>query len=164
MYSSIAFTWHFPSFSEGLSLRVWDVRFTRRRSFRFPFLFGGTFIEGSPLKPSLTKCSHFPSFSEGLSLRGTYSPMITPKLDTFPFLFGGTFIEGPPGGSITPLRHMHFPSFSEGLSLRANLAPRKARRAPYFPSFSEGLSLRELTPVHPVSPPWISLPFRRDFH
>ena len=37
---------------------------------KFPFLFGGTFIEGAR---RLTHCTfrteHFPSFSEGLSLR-----------------------------------------------------------------------------------------------
>ena len=37
---------------------------------RFPFLFGGTFIEGLPV--DLTR----------------------PNVPTFPFLFGGTFIEG----------------------------------------------------------------------
>ena len=59
----------------------------------FPFLFGGTFIEGG------RACAH------------------QSKTTEFPFLFGGTFIEGSPAASRS--RHQHdFPSFSEGLSLR----------------------------------------------
>ena len=60
---------HFPSFSEGLSLR-------RKRCCRvpgwfskFPFLFGGTFIE---------------AFEQKVAER---------REQLFPFLFGGTFIE-----------------------------------------------------------------------
>ena len=60
---------YFPSFSEGLSLRVFlDSYSTELR--KFPFLFGGTFIEGAiPAADGLTEF-------------------------LFPFLFGGTFIEG----------------------------------------------------------------------
>ena len=63
---------------------------------RFPFLFGGTFIEGGT---RLTHCTfrteHFPSFSEGLSLRGDdRAKLCIKELAKFPFLFGGTFIEG----------------------------------------------------------------------
>ena len=60
----------------------------------FPFLFGGTFIEG--YLQGGTPCrhpAHFPSFSEGLSLRAPQH-----RRDH--------------GGK------RHFPSFSEGLSLR----------------------------------------------
>ena len=64
-------------------------------SFQFPFLFGGTFIEG--LRPYL-----------GLIVSDV----------KFPFLFGGTFIEGHQRG-VLPQRDRDFPSFSEGLSLRA---------------------------------------------
>ena len=60
----------FPSFSEGLSLRAIFTPITGSLSRRFPFLFGGTFIEGSK-GLARQKCR----------LR-------------FPFLFGGTFIEG----------------------------------------------------------------------
>ena len=59
----------------------------------FPFLFGGTFIEGPQNPPQSTETSGFP------------------------FLFGGTFIEGRRrvcGGEYVD----DFPSFSEGLSLR----------------------------------------------
>ena len=61
---------YFPSFSEGLSLRVIEVMSESVIVRAFPFLFGGTFIEG--------QCCHS---------RGMFS-------DGFPFLFGGTFIEG----------------------------------------------------------------------
>ena len=86
---------YFPSFSEGLSLRgTADYRQTGRQS--FPFLFGGTFIEGSPLR------------------QATGNP------GAFPFLFGGTFIEGRhPREKKHPDAPADFPSFSEGLSLRA---------------------------------------------
>ena len=65
---------YFPSFSEGLSLRgVGSVLDYNLRAAVFPFLFGGTFIEGTAL------CYHnyrlwadFPSFSEGLSLRDLF--------------------------------------------------------------------------------------------
>ena len=59
----------------------------------FPFLFGGTFIEGLALW-----------FREGRGL-------------VFPFLFGGTFIEGLTC-CVKRLARGDFPSFSEGLSLR----------------------------------------------
>ena len=60
---------YFPSFSEGLSLRDGVSRRPDPRR-GFPFLFGGTFIEGY----ILPICA-FPEWG-------------------FPFLFGGTFIEG----------------------------------------------------------------------
>ena len=62
-------------------------------AWRFPFLFGGAFIEGR-LGESVTETSeNFPSFSEGLSLRATLLRECV-ELSS------------------------HFPSFSEGLSLR----------------------------------------------
>ena len=63
----------FPSFSEGLSLREELTGYGRPIPRRFPFLFGGTFIEGFWV------------------YRGVYREL------TFPFLFGGTFIEGRAG-------------------------------------------------------------------
>ena len=60
---------YFPSFSEGLSLRE-VVGSLPCHEGVFPFLFGGTFIEG------------------GVSVTVETSP------GSFPFLFGGTFIEG----------------------------------------------------------------------
>ena len=60
---------YFPSFSEGLSLRGGAPGDLAKRG-TFPFLFGGTFIEG----------------------RHKVSQRIQAVI--FPFLFGGTFIEG----------------------------------------------------------------------
>ena len=84
---------------------------------KFPFLFGGTFIEAEVVNhEGGTGWVHFPSFSEGLSLR----------------LFTG------PVGGVTV---RDFPSFSEGLSLRlGGMNWNDTGRD--FPSFSEGLSLR----------------------
>ena len=67
----------------------------RRFYLTFPFLFGGTFIEGN---------ERVSDFAVG---------------SVFPFLFGGTFIEGRcfrPAGADGG----DFPSFSEGLSLRVS--------------------------------------------
>ena len=61
---------YFPSFSEGLSLRANRTHHQNQYENGFPFLFGGTFIEGVPPLLSLLMQKHFPSFSEGLSLRG----------------------------------------------------------------------------------------------
>ena len=60
----------FPSFSEGLSLRALNGTKKAGTIQQFPFLFGGTFIEGLQLRQ--------------LSVNDA----------VFPFLFGGTFIEG----------------------------------------------------------------------
>ena len=105
----------------------------------FPFLFGGTFIEGVPPLLSLLMQKHFPSFSEGLSLRVLH---------------------------VQPLMHqcMNFPSFSEGLSLRALRTLPLLFTLLNFPSFSEGLSLRGGGCASSVLRDEISLPFRRDFH
>ena len=85
---------------------------------KFPFLFGGTFIEA--------ECDEWG----------------TPRAVAFPFLFGGTFIEALIKGFIRGLIG-YFPSFSEGLSLRLRLLKNGgAVLFAHFPSFSEGLSLR----------------------
>ena len=61
---------YFPSFSEGLSLRGERNLLPCRIPVTFPFLFGGTFIEGCECSERRSDEGHFPSFSEGLSLRG----------------------------------------------------------------------------------------------
>ena len=94
---------HFPSFSEGLSLRS-----------------GAVHMLGLPVP-------HFPSFSEGLSLRSGTGEGAGAGI-SFPFLFGGTFIEE----SIAPTLHCggsNFPSFSEGLSLRSHVEVERAGRS-----------------------------------
>ena len=42
---------HFPSFSEGLSLRVRFAEHALTSQRRFPFLFGGAFIEATSTLP-----------------------------------------------------------------------------------------------------------------
>ena len=108
----------FPSFSEGLSLRADQGFGAHLRGCKFPFLFGGTFIEGAVVFPVPGTPGNFPSFSEGLSLRATTAKQ---KM----------------GGPI------HFPSFSEGLSLRVIRRRTVVFLNGDFPSFSEGLSLRD---------------------
>ena len=61
---------------------------------RFPFLFGGTFIEAR------------------------ITPVALHRVRKFPFLFGGTFIEAEWSDELFPMIDPDFPSFSEGLSLR----------------------------------------------
>ena len=85
---------HFPSFSEGLSLRGRPARGRWiHPAPEFPFLFGGTFIEGVFNGTATYKFAHFPSCSEGLSLRAVSYRRFQQVTD-------------------------YFPSFSEGLSLR----------------------------------------------
>ena len=69
---------YFPSFSEGLSLR--DIIHYPGITvlMGFPFLFGGTFIEGA------------------------FDNKKKKAAEAFPFLFGGTFIEGPPPAQPPP--------------------------------------------------------------
>ncbi len=71
--------------------------FCAQRIARFPFLFGGTFIEAISRDDE--------DSADAL----------------FPFLFGGTFIEAEPARGLDGLRG-DFPSFSEGLSLRHKLS------------------------------------------
>ena len=132
----------FPSFSEGLSLRL-ETDFNRTyKAANFP-----SFSEGLSLRrmsmptASVTLETDFPSFSEGLSLRRTYQEDYRRRPAGFPFLFGGTFIEAILKKRLG-LHHKNFPSFSEGLSLRRRRCGRNTASPPNFPSFSEGLSLR----------------------
>ena len=82
----------FPSFSEGLSLRLTTLWLSAQQR-HFPFLFGRAFIEA-------------PELVEGLNLQ-----------IAFPFLFGGAFIEAR-GIRTVSLMLPNFPSYLEGLSLR----------------------------------------------
>ena len=84
---------YFPSFSEGLSLRIIPRVHPRGVVHRFPFLFGGTFIEENKTSASAVLQAYFPSFSEGLSLRTCQYSLPCSRQSAFPFLFGGTFIE-----------------------------------------------------------------------
>ncbi len=105
----------------------------------FPFLFGGTFIEGL----RFLRCSS--------------------RQIVFPFLFGGTFIEGCRSRGLQ-LRRNHFPSFSEGLSLRAQRHGLPAGHL-QFPFLFGGTFIEgRYAWVGGVHDRGISLPFRRDFH
>ena len=67
----VAATENFPSFSEGLSLRAPLMDAEESSPKKFPFLFGGTFIEGLAFPVDANRTTYFPSFSEGLSLRAS---------------------------------------------------------------------------------------------
>ena len=154
----------FPSFSEGLSLRANRTHHQNQYENGFPFLFGGTFIEGVPPLLSLLMQKHFPSFSEGLSLRVLSQFAAIPFLrEDFPSFSEGLSLRVL---HVQPLMHqcMNFPSFSEGLSLRALRTLPLLFTLLNFPSFSEGLSLRGGGCASSVLRDEISLPFRRDFH
>ena len=88
-------TRHFPSFSEGLSLRVRFAEHALTSQRRFPFLFGGAFIEASTEWAWRWKQKYFPSFWEGLSLRRRGVWVMSPCARAFPFLLGRAFIEAP---------------------------------------------------------------------
>ena len=79
----------FPSFSEGLSLRREMGARDQPGIPRFPFLFGGAFIEAPAATLPIHLPAHFPSFSEGLSLRRTtpYGSSLTPGI-SLPFRRG----------------------------------------------------------------------------
>ena len=82
----------FPSFSEGLSLRLTTLWLSAQQR-HFPFLFGRAFIEASPVTTSTDSVLIFPSF------------------------LGGAFIEAR-GIRTVSLMLPNFPSYLEGLSLR----------------------------------------------
>ena len=130
----------------------------------FPFLFGGTFIEGRHSRNLRGVQLDFPSFSEGLSLRVQVGSLATHSI-RFPFLFGGTFIEGRLQ-SARQLRHKPFPFLFGGTFIEGGGVISTAVSAfGNFPSFSEGLSLRACLGLSVRAGMCrISLPFRRDFH
>ena len=84
----------------------------------FPFLFGGTFIEGALILASCQDAPEFPFLFGGTFIEGCSIWSETKDGVTFPFLFGGTFIEGACFSGLGAAAVMNFPSFSEGLSLR----------------------------------------------
>ena len=108
---------YFPSFSEGLSLR--DLGEVDVNSgVVFPFLFGGTFIEGQGQPRGHRRRPPFPFLFGGTFIEGNLSRKGRALKFAFPFLFGGTFIEGFQELQVQCFPYRNFPSFSEGLSLR----------------------------------------------
>ena len=67
----------------------------RERARLFPFLFGGTFIEGPKATPKNTVSGSFPFLFGGTFIEGSECFRVHGVNEGFPFLFGGTFIEGP---------------------------------------------------------------------
>ena len=63
-------------------------------AFIFPFLFGGTFIEGIGLALKLDGLGLFPFLFGGTFIEGALFRVDPRTTKPFPFLFGGTFIEG----------------------------------------------------------------------
>ena len=82
----------FPSFSEGLSLRL-DMLREKTSAWRFPFLFGGTFIEAKLGGCHSWSLRIFPFLFGGTFIEAKGSITYAVIWATFPFLFGGTFIE-----------------------------------------------------------------------
>ena len=67
----------------------------------FPFLFGGTFIEGKNAGRTRQRMRRFPFLFGGTFIEGRQKEGGPIMALIFPFLFGGTFIEG----SRVVLRH-----------------------------------------------------------
>ena len=180
---------NFPSFSEGLSLRVatkfrhWDSRSgfpflfggtfiegrwketLEKKAISFPFLFGGTFIEGPrKLMSCIYPTAPFPFLFGGTFIEGSSPSGTSNELQEFPFLFGGTFIEGPQN-STSPSTTSIFPFLFGGTFIEGSVNAAADKAGTFnFPSFSEGLSLRDAGEALPEPTRRISLPFRRDFH
>ena len=60
----------------------------------FPFLFGGTFIEGTRFGMARCMSGQFPFLFGGTFIEGCIAAAPVKVSCEFPFLFGGTFIEG----------------------------------------------------------------------
>ena len=60
---------------------------------KFPFLFGGTFIEAGLLADGTAPERLFPFLFGGTFIEAENAPTTPTPTPTFPFLFGGTFIE-----------------------------------------------------------------------
>ena len=130
---------HFPSFSEGLSLRPSEGAGVFEEVVGFPFLFGGTFIEAPTSRINQLIPLRFPFLFGGTFIEALDVPRVHAS-EGFPFLFGGTFIEAPVyiAGYA---RVSRFPFLFGGTFIEARRWYRlRSRSAP------------------------ISLPFRRDFH
>ena len=65
-----------------------------RRTALFPFLFGGTFIEGGTSSFRGGCRGSFPFLFGGTFIEGNPHHERLRRGEEFPFLFGGTFIEG----------------------------------------------------------------------
>ena len=84
---------YFPSFSEGLSLRLVKHPPEAHLLPQFPFLFGGTFIEAGVTSGQRVECRGFPFLFGGTFIEARWTVTKPGLAAKFPFLFGGTFIE-----------------------------------------------------------------------
>ena len=130
----------------------------------FPFLFGGTFIEGRKECRRARAVVGFPFLFGGTFIEGigiiSLGLLISPA---FPFLFGGTFIEGTDAVA-TVEQSLAFPFLFGGTFIEGREPGHPSNYTEDFPSFSEGLSLRDFYKTGEQGSHIISLPFRRDFH
>ena len=158
---------NFPSFLEGLSLRLIHCTVHPCVSDKFPFLFGGAFIEAlDDCIECKGLCGNFPSFLEGLSLRRLrFRKWQVYRTRRFPFLFGGAFIEAGTAPACSASEYA-FPFLFGGAFIEAPTGTDPAvGSGGNFPSFLEGLSLRpdKLSTCSGIVS-FISLPFWRGFH
>ena len=86
---------NFPSFSEGLSLRLVEISLIVRRQGRFPFLFGRAFIEAFRLLSFRVHCPTvtFPFLFGRAFIEAEEAYRVIDARLAFPFLFGRAFIE-----------------------------------------------------------------------
>ena len=80
-------TRHFPSFSEGLSLRVRFAEHALTSQRRFPFLLGRAFIEAILAARHTPRMVTFPYFSVGTFIEAMVRRWRPPRLSHFPFFF-----------------------------------------------------------------------------
>ena len=98
---------------------------------KFPFLFGGTFIEAAA---TLCRCR---------------------CVLIFPFLFGGTFIEATEGGNYDPIGGK-IPFLLGRAFIEATCIRRRRSLDRHFPSFLEGLSIRQINiPLRVTTGPFV---------
>ena len=110
---------------------------------KFPFLFGGTFIEGYARCSAPTHHPEFPFLFGGTFIEGGLRRGESPPILRFPFLFGGTFIEGTSNDGEAKAQGSGFPFLFGGTFIEGLPVQHRHHGDLYFPSFSEGLSLRE---------------------
>ena len=83
----------FPSFWEGLSLRLMSRRSKPAARFPFPFLVGRAIIEAGSGPRSSARREYFPSFFGGAFIEASDQHHEPHQLPSFPFLSGRDFIE-----------------------------------------------------------------------
>ena len=124
---------------------------------RFPYIFGGAFIEVRVLTVVPVASSLFPFLLGGAFVEARRCCRHGRSLKLFPFLFGGAFIEADPVSRSVSQSVISL-SFSEGLSLRPNLRRLIQALRGQFPCFFVGTFI-EATERHWQRPPSLRFPF-----